>query len=69
MAFFSLSNELIQETYIAYFDRDAHCLVENGPWFHVLFHYFIVALHMFLDLQAFCCMQTMLLISYSSFTV
>lgn len=38
MAFSSLLNELIKETNIAYFDRDALCPAQNGPWFHVLFH-------------------------------
>lgn len=38
MAFFSLLNELIKNPYIAYFDRDVHCLAENGPCFISLFH-------------------------------
>lgn len=33
MTFFPLLNELIEETYTAYFDTDAHCLAENFSLF------------------------------------
>lgn len=69
MAFFSLLNELIKKAYIAYFDRDVHCLAENGPWFHVLFHCFIATLHIFLEVQDFCWSQTILFILYSPFSI